>query len=301
MRYSTQTEFEEFYQQELKYRLREVDKVRKKILFNDSVIIFIMSVCFIAEAMTWMLIGMVLLALFIFWYTKYYRIPFFYLEQQHEKTIISNVSRFVFSKFMFDADRYIKLKDMQEGLLITGFPNQYGGKNLVEGNAGTMHMQISEVHSESKNEAKGINRVHFNGIAGVAKFPIATAEKIIIASEIDLHKSLDLPLITDERPDKKSSLFIAYNDKGNFEKLVTPSLLLLIKNFMEFSNSQIIISITPDGVFAGIESSSENKISTNLFHSLVSKKTAESYYIKLNFLFELFKSVEKRQFEKLPG
>lgn len=299
MNFPTLSDFTSFFETDLKPKLQQVEAVRKKIILNNSILITVMTVGFVIETVTWMLIGILVIAVFFFWYTKHYRIPFQYLEQLHEKIIISNVSGFIFSRFEFDADRYVKLKDMQDGLLITGIPKQYGGKNFISCYAGSMQIQISEVKSYSQNQNghKHKERIHFNGTAAIAKFPVRTNETIILSSESILLDTMQDILPQNIKQEAGNNVFASYTDAENYQSILSPSALLLLKNFADAGNTKFLIIITPSGIYAGVERPHADMIKTELFKSVLQSKSAEEYFKQTLFFAEFFQSVEKKQLE----
>lgn len=299
MNFPSISDFTSFFETDLKPKLQQVEAVRKKIILNNSILITVMTVGFVIETVTWMLIGILVIAIFFFWYTKHYRIPFQYLEQLHEKIIISNVSKFIFSGFEFDADRYVKLKDMQEGLLITGIPKQYGGKNFISCSAGSMQIQISEVKSFSQNQDdhKRKERIHFNGTAAIAKFPVRTSETIILSSESNLHDTMQDILPQNIKQEAGNSVFANYTDADNYQSILSPSALLLLKNFADAGNAKFLITIIPSGIFAGVERPHADMIKSELFKSVLQSKSAEEYFKQTLFFAEFFQLVEKKQLE----
>jgi len=274
--------------------LRKADRVRRKILLNNTILAAVVIIGFVIETMTWMLLAMLAIILFIFWFTHHYRIPFQYLELLHEKIIISKTSAFIFSGFYYDRDKYIKLKDLQNGWIITGTPGQFNGKNLVAADMGNMRVQISEIYSSAnpKSYAYRDNTTYFNGLAGIAQFAMKNQNDVIITSENNYDSAMQS--LTQEKIliKKDTSSLLVYSSKQT-EHNISPAVLLHIKNYVDQTNNNVFISIRDSGVYAAISKNRDSIITTNVFADLTQNGSALEYFTDVKFLVELFAYIER--------
>ncbi|MBC8046575.1 MAG: hypothetical protein H7Y00_07250 [Fimbriimonadaceae bacterium] len=299
MQFPSSEQFDTFYYDNLKPLLEKEDGTRKKIILNNTILAVVIVAGFIVETVTWMLIGIIFIVIFVFWFTRQYNISFNYYQLRLENIIFSRVAKFIFPAFQYDYDRYIKLKDLQQGFIVSGEPKQYGGKNFINCVAGTMHIEISEISSfTNQRDVSGTqsHHRHFSGLVGCAQFKISLKDPIMIVNESELQESLSFVLPEEKQSVTNETFFSNYYNEKDFQKYLSPSVWLLIKDYVDSTGNKIIITIKENGMYAGISKDTHQPyIPVQVFQSAVNKKPAETYFKDIIFLMQLFKAIEKIQ------
>lgn len=289
-------EFDEFFNDHLNPKLKELDKIRRKIILNYSIIGIVLLSGFLFEAVTWMSLGILFVVIFIFFYTRYYGISFSYFDRQHQSLIVSSVSRFILPAYKYEQGRYIKLKELQNGLILTGFPEQYGGCNLIDTHIGELNFKLSEIISYSKNTNQHGNKEsqnYFTGLAGVAHCQTDFNGEIIILSESALEGNLG-HLKKDINISHQNDFISYFSSEKQFSEIITPVVWLKLKQYYDATKKRIILTINQHGIYAGIYSNRQSYILTQLFSSVSKKETSENYFFDAAFITEIFLLLSKQ-------
>lgn len=283
-------QFDEFFTEHLQPKLKELDKIRRKIILNYSVMGVVLISGFLFEAVTWMSLGILFVVIFIFFYTRYYGISFSYFDRRHQAIIVSSVSKFILPEYKYEQGRYIKLKELQNGFILTGFPQQYGGINLIEVHIDELHLMLSEITSYSKNinahGNKGIQK-YFTGLAGVAQFQTSFKGEIIILSESAIQENLG-HLEKDIHISAQNDFISYFSTPKQFFEIITPVIWLKLKQYYDATKKNFIITVNQHGVYAGIYSDKHSYIPAQLFSSVSKKEIAENYFFDAAFITEIF-------------
>ena len=101
--------FEAFYTAAFQTSLNDLDRIRRRIITNYFVIGFVMFAGFTFEAITWMLIRILVIVLFVMFYIRTFGISTQYYQQQFFLRIQGSIGRFLLPSSSFDLNRYIKL------------------------------------------------------------------------------------------------------------------------------------------------------------------------------------------------
>lgn len=133
--------------------LRHAESIRKKIVLNYSIIGSVLFIGLIIEAVTWMSIAILIIALFVLVYTRWYGIPVPVFEQAY----IDAVSKHIISPYrglQIDYQSHLKVSELISSGFITEDPDYFSGRNLIHGKAGDAYIRISEVYLRNKDHQK---------------------------------------------------------------------------------------------------------------------------------------------------
>ncbi|HMX05188.1 MAG TPA: hypothetical protein PK511_13320 [Chitinophagales bacterium] len=132
--------------------LRHAESIRKKIVLNYSIIGSVLFIGLIIEAVTWMSIAILIIALFVLVYTRWYGIPVPVFEQAY----VDAVTRHIISPWhglQIDYQSHLKVSELIAGGFIKEAPDYFSGRNLIHGQAGDTYLRISEVYMRSKDKS----------------------------------------------------------------------------------------------------------------------------------------------------
>lgn len=152
------------YSVSFKNDLYDAERIRKKILLNYSIVGTVLFVGLIIEAVTWMSIALVVIAIFVLVYTYWFGIPVstyetMYLHAVTNHTLQKNTGLAV------DYGAHLRASELQHSKWLLQDPDYFGGKHLLYGRVEGVDMRISEVYYTTKPisglcDATGV----FNGI-----------------------------------------------------------------------------------------------------------------------------------------
>lgn len=251
--------FKEFYNTGYINSLKELDRLRRRIIINYFVIGTVVFAGFVFEAITWMLIGVLIIILFIFFYIRTFGVSTLYFQQQFARLIQGRIGTDLLPSSTYDPDRYIKLSVLQKACLMADTPTQFQGSNMIEHKLGNDWIQLSEIEASSKvKNEMGMSEhvVHFSGWVGVRLIETGITEPIILMHEnlvgfSGLHKTITI------QPQK--DLIAWYPNEGLFNRYFSPSTLVEIVNYTEFSGNLIFISVFEDGICVAVSPGKKEK------------------------------------------
>lgn len=296
MQFPSADQFETYYEEHLRYKLQEVDKLRKKIIINYSIICVVIFTGFVFEAVTWMLLGILFIVIFVFWYTNRYGVSFQTFDKQHQSVITANVAAFIYNGFRYDHDRYLKLKDVRNGMLIHGEPRQFSGSNYLEATLGSQHFQSSLIYAYSNEKDRAgmqMQHSHFNGIAAVVSLPLSIHGHILVVNDSSLQESLMELSGGQKHHVVNEEFFTSYSDEDIFNRFLSPSVWLLIKNYTEAANARIMISMQDGSLCIGLPQHNKSYVRSELFKSVVDKNACMIFFRDLLFMVQLSSAIEK--------
>lgn len=284
-------DFNWLYQNKIYPDLHTAETVRKKILLNYSIIGTVALAGFIVEAMTWMLIGVGVIILFIILYTRWYSIPVSRFEKLYTDAISNNLVSFISSALQIDRNSHISLSELQHAMIISGTPKNFGGHYLVHGELNGVPLRISEINSETKmiSESGEENRhQYFNGLVAIANLPLQMKEPILISSGEQIEKNLSSLTGKIKISDEPGNELVVYTaDENSYRKYISESLTEKLQEYIRTTHNNIIFSVYSGGLSLAI---SQHKtfqyLSPSVFKSSYTKQQAENYYRDLNFLVE---------------
>ncbi len=133
---------------------------------------------------------------------------------------------------------------------------------------------------------------YFNGMAAISRCDTGLKDAILICSDNELTKSISsINLNASVSNMHEKEFIIYYNKKDEYEKIVTPVMLLKLKQYTEITNNSIIFSAFPSGVSISIVKSKRfNYISQKLFRSVLNPGIAKNYYTDILFITDIIKA-----------
>lgn len=245
------TSFENFYSPEYNRQLNELERIRKRIIFNYLFIGFVVMAGFVFEAITWMLIGIAVIILFIFFYIRMFGISKELYQARFFQLVQGKIGKFLLPSGSFDPNRYLPLSLLQKALLVTGEPSQFGGRNLTEDKIGEDHIKIAEINAYTVRKGSGPaqDNIHFKGWAGTRTFPGSSYPTVILTSEPDV----DLAENESPMPVPSSGGMTSwYNDEGFYNRQFGPAQLMRIATFRDKWALPVFISINEDTVCVAV-------------------------------------------------
>ena len=283
------SDFEELYTGKILPGLRKAEKIRRTILLNYAVVISISLIGIAIEAVTWMMLAGTFVIIFVLVYTVFYRIPMSRFVNAVHNAITQPVAEFIHPDFQFDRNKYFRLKDLKDSLFITGDPKQFGGSNYVSVVIDGQKISASEIYSwsESHEDMKETVRQHyFTGLVSAGNFQTGIKNRIVVMSDNlfdDAHYfGRGLTLRT------KNHEFIAYySDENAFSSLITPAIWLLMKQYYDTEQCHILLSASPDAIYAGVKRNNQQYVRPHLSKSVINPEPARNYYRDLLFLMQL--------------
>lgn len=280
--------FEHFYENDLKKELIALDNTRKKILLNYIFIGLVIFTAFVIEAMTWMLVAAFVLIIFVMWYIYQYNFSFLNLSKEIEFLVKNKTSKYLFNTSELYATHHLKLAILQKADIISGDPAFFGGKFLVQIQEKGYKMEISEIQSkviEKDEHGMETGRVYFNGLAVNTEVLIPLNSEIIIISDELLEHAVSKNIVNHNSKIKNEFITVYYSNQEEYEKLVSPSLLLLCKDYLDNFGYPFILSIRKFGYSIGISKPNHfDYIPLSIFQNIVKQDIAKSYYTDLKFI-----------------
>lgn len=243
--------FENFYSPEYIRQLNDLERTRKRIIFNYLFIGFVVMAGFVFEAITWMLIGIAVIILFIFFYIRMFGISKELYQARFFQLVQGKMGKSLLPSGSFDPNRYLPLSLLQKALLITGEPSQYGGRNLTEDRTGEDHIRIAEIDAYTRRKGAGSenDNIHFKGWAGTRTFPGVNYPTVILTSEPDV----DLDENSSTKPVPSSGGMTSwYNNEDFYNQQFGPAQLMRIATFRDKWALPVFISINEDTVCVAV-------------------------------------------------
>lgn len=285
--------FEAFYTAAFQTSLNDLDRIRRRIITNYFVIGFVMFAGFTFEAITWMLIGILVIVLFVMFYIRTFGISTQYYQQQFFLRIQGSIGRFLLPSSSFDLNRYIKLTELQAAGLIVHHPQQYGGRNMIEHAVGDDQIRIAEMDIRSSGrgeDGKPFQRTDFSGIVGVHAMHTGIANPLMLVHH-DLLKTEPDPSIR-RKIDDHQDLVAWYVDKEAFARWFSPSQLYQVVSFMEAANKQVFISVFQGGVCVAVAIPEKEKFrDAGLWTKANQEKEIRSLFETYRFVSEMLLSL----------
>lgn len=274
-------------------QLQDLDKTRKRILFNYFVIGTVMFAGFVFEAVTWMLIGIVFIVLFIFFYIRTFGISTSYFQQQFFKKVQGAVGLYFLPSSTYDSDRYIKLSLLQKAMLLTSSPSLFGGRNMMEHKFDGDWIQLSEIEASTtgKNE-KGLQEVttNFHGFVGVRQVKTSLENPVIL-----MHSDWD-NFIRKTKPSNvqdHEELLAWYDDEKTFNQLFSPSRLVEIMGHIEHSGDQIFISVFSEGVCVAVSPKGKhNYLDAGLWNKVHNEEEIKRLFTSYAFITDMLLAIK---------
>ncbi len=282
-------DFDWLYKNKILPDLRSAENVRKKIILNYSIIGAVAFAGFIVEAMTWMLIGVAAIILFIILYTRWYSIPVSRFEKLYTDAISSHLVTFISDALQIDRNSHISLSELQQAMIISGTPKNFGGQYLIHGEIQGVPLRISEINSETKMIGdSGEENLHqyFNGLVAIASIPIKIDDAILISSGNQIEKNLSA--LTGKikiSGTTGNELIVHMSDEQRFRQYIPTGLTDMLQRYVESTKNNIIFSIYPEGISLAISHPKGfHYLEPSVFKSAYTKHAAEIYYRDLEFV-----------------
>ncbi len=284
--------FQQFYSDSFKKELEQIERLRRQIIINYFVIGSVLLAGFIFEAITWMLVGIAFIVLFILFYIRTFGVSTDHFKERFFRQIQGKIGNFLLPNAHFNINRYIKLTALQDAMLLSTNPGQYGGRNLTEDATGEDLIQISEIDAwgNAKDE-KGlrIKEHFFKGWAGIrirknCEFPVS----IITDQDLDEidGKSVRMKDIA------SSDLLFWTDHQQQFEALFTPAILLKIVQFRETTGAYVYISTSANTVCVAVMPKTHSKYAdAGIWNRVENEKEIETIFRQEAFIAELLLSL----------
>ncbi|HCK22789.1 MAG TPA: hypothetical protein DHW15_11705 [Bacteroidetes bacterium] len=284
--------FQQFYSESFRREVLQVEKLRRQIIINYFVIGFVLLAGFIFEAITWMLVGIAFIVLFILFYIRTFGVSTDHFKERFFRQIQGKIGTFLLPNAQFDINRYIKLSVLQDAMLLSIAPGQYGGRNLIEDRTGDDLIQISEIDAwgNAKNEKGLAVKEHFfKGWAGIrvqhkSQFPVS----IITDQAIE---EISGKAINMQDMDASDLLFWTDNQDW-FDTIFTPAILLKIVQFRENTGCNVYISTHGDTVCVATIPKVQSAYSdAGIWNRVENEKEIEKIFRQEAFIAELLLSL----------
>ena len=282
-------DFNRLYENKILPGLRAAESVRRKIILNYTIIGTVAFAGFVVEAMTWMLIAITAIILFIILYTRWYSIPVSKFEKIYTEAISSNVVGYISSALQIDRNSHISLSALQQAMIISGTPENFGGQYLIHGNPNGISLQISEINSETKMIGDtGEENMHqyFNGLVAIASMPVNMKGAILISSENQIEKNL-APLTSKVKisGEGENELIMHSADDSGSQQFISAELTNKLQSYIQSTKNNIVFSIYPSGISLAIwQPKGCHYLEPSVFRSAYTKQAAEKYYRDLQFV-----------------
>jgi hypothetical protein len=280
--------FAAFYTPSYVNSLKELDKLRRRIIINYFVIGTVVFAGFIFEAITWMLIGVLIIILFIFFYIRTFGVSNQYFQQQFARLTQGRIGTDLLPSSSYDPDRYIKLSVLQKACLLASVPTQFQGSNMIEHRLGDDWIQLSEIESGSmlKNDMGMTEKViHFSGWVGIRQVETGVTEPIILMHEnlvgfSGLQKTVSIQAQKD--------LIAWYPSEAVFNRYFSPSTLVEVVNYTEQSGNLIFISVFDGGICVAVSPVHKEKYRlANLWNKVENEKEIRKIYEANSFITQM--------------
>ncbi|MBK7109315.1 MAG: DUF3137 domain-containing protein [Chitinophagales bacterium] len=266
--------------------LYKTETLRKRIIFNYIIFGIVFLAGFALEAITWMSIGIAIVVIFVLAYTSRFGVSVSDFTNSYQSTVAQTISRDIIPNATYNYDGYHKLRLLNDAYLISGFPAQYGGMHLLTFIEYDIQCAISEIqsHTEQKNK-QGFNAQLkvFNGLVGLADLHINLNDPIIIITNKLLNSAIKENSEFINVFENKDGLFIYNADQFILEKIISPEVLLIIKNYTELHRKDIFISIYKSGICIAVHAS--NYLQPSIIRTTYNLKPPEQYYYDLDFIY----------------
>lgn len=266
--------------------LYNTETLRKRIIFNYTIIGIVFLVGFALEAVTWMSIGIAIVVIFVLAYTSRFGVSVSDFTNSYQSTVAKTIARDIIPNAVYNFDGYHKLRLLNDAYLINGFPAQYGGMHLLTYSEYDIKCAISEIqsHTEKKNE-QGFNAQLkvFNGMVGLAELQINLKAPIIIISNKLLHSSIEENSEFRNVFENKDGLSIYNADQIILEKIISPEVWLTLKNYSELYRKDIFISIYKTGICIAVHA--PKYLHVSIMKTAYNLKPTEQYYNDLDFIY----------------
>lgn len=193
------------YSVTFKNDLYEAERVRKQILLNYSIVGSVLFIGLIIEAVTWMSIALLVIAVFVLVYTYWFGIP----VSKYETMYLHAVTNHALQKnrgLSVDYGSHLRASELKQSKWLIQDPDYFGGKHLLHGSIHGVDVRISEVYYTSKPavglcNASGI----FNGIILCATVPskeaaswiLSTDERMYVSDAASIQVTMAKSVITD--------------------------------------------------------------------------------------------------------
>lgn len=287
--------FSDIFDADFRHKLNKAEKLRKQILINYSVISLVILIGFALEAVTWMSIGIAVVIVFVLAYTHRFGISKSEFIKTYQSIIGRHFAITLNGGINYDYDRYHKLKVLNDAYLISGFPKQYGGKHLSSFMYGEIACGISEI--ESHTNKKNANGMHenfqiFNGLVGFAEIKIPISEPCLVMSDNSISENFSLIDFTFQNSIKKEAFTVYNGDNEYLNKLISPSIWLLLIRYLEKCNKGLFISITKTGFCVAVEN--PGFLNVSIFHNVYRKQEIEKFYEAFQFINTILQLVCKQ-------
>lgn len=186
------------YPTSFKNDLYDAERIRKKILLNYSIVGSVLFIGLINEAVTWMSIALLVIAVFVLVYTYWFGIPVstfenMYLHAVTNHTLQKNAGLEV------DYGAHLRASELQHNKWLLQDPDYFGGKHLLYGRVQGVDMRISEVYYRVKPTLGLCDQTGvFNGIVVCAPVQAATQQPWIMTTRDGLYHqtSTDIPVLS---------------------------------------------------------------------------------------------------------
>ncbi len=288
-------DFHFLFNEIIKKELLAIEKMRRQIIINYSIIGFVLFAGFVVETITWMLLGILFIVVFIILYTRYYGINFSDFKKAHQKAILPFAAKYIHPDMVYDHNRYIKLKQLNGNLLFSTENINYGGKNFIQFPYNSFTIDVSEINAgkKGKNE-KGLatDISYVSGLVSIGNAGWDYTDEIVILSDQALLK--ELVHLPGRKFINNAELLISYSDENIYMKIVGGDVLLEIKSFIDFTNDSVQLTINPSGVYIYINYKGDHLIPSSLFKNAINNKISEKCFWRLLFINRLNIMIHRR-------
>lgn len=279
---SSINEFDQLYNDKILPALKNAERIRKKIFTNYAIIGTVVFIGLAIEAVTWMSLALVVVILFVLFYTRWYGIPTTEYDKAYINAITWNTINYLAPALVIDNSSHLKLSELQNTLLITGQPEYFSGKNLIHGNIDSNEIKISEIYSRSKiKKPDGSESVfeYFNGLVLVSN--IRGNGNTLICTDNALYENYaDFGAMIRMKENAEGITVVSDRDES-----ATEAPLRSIKNYFNVYRKNVMYSSSESGTaLAVINPKGFSYFEPSVLRSAINKKTAETYFRDMQFL-----------------
>ncbi len=284
---TTDPVFENLYTGKILPQLKEAEKIRKKILLNYSIVGFVLFVGLSVEAVTWMSIALVIVILFVLFYTRWYGIPVSRYEDAYVHAITLNTIQQLAPGLILDNSSHLKLSDLRKTYLLNSEQDYFSGKNLIHGNAGGQEIRLSEIYSSSKirkEDSMSPRHEAFNALVIVSDKKLNTGEVRMICTSKEIAERLKNQLGLEEKT-IADGLIVLQSISLHSAEETNQNIYPEIKKYHALSKKHVLFTQGENGTSVAIlNERGFTYLAPTVLRTALNKKAAELYFRDMQFL-----------------